>query len=156
MNAFPVSRLDVPTTLLAGMSVVTCLERTSVDCPALWQSFGPRIVELPPPPAGASGAYGISVMLTDTTFEYRAAVETGPVGSLPEGLAPFTLPGGLYAQCTVPHLGALQDAYRFLFETWLPAQEDCRYNPDAPTFERYPPDWRLESPFTIHAGLLLR
>jgi AraC family transcriptional regulator len=56
----------------------------------------------------------------DATFTKWAAVEVSPEGSFPEGMARYTLAGGLYA--VFHHQGPATDISTFMyaFGTWLP------------------------------------
>jgi len=56
----------------------------------------------------------------DATFTKWAAVEVTPEGNLPEGMARYTLAGGLYA--VFHHEGPASDISTFMyaFGTWLP------------------------------------
>ncbi len=132
---------------LIGMKVTTDMQKAAVDCPALWQAFGPHIAQLP----GGLGncSYGVSVMgARDGAFDYWAAIEESADTILPTGLEKLSLPAGLYACSEVANLGMLAKAYGELYANW---DESPGYAVDwrSPCFERYPADWKPTDPLDI-------
>lgn len=80
-----------------------------------------------------------------TPFEKWAAVEVAAFEYVPEGLEPFTLPGGLYA--VFGHRGTASEGPRVfghIFGTWLPASGYAL--DDRPHFEVLGPGYRPDDP----------
>ena len=46
MNDYKVKVVEFPQKRLVGMKVGTTMSKAQVDCPAIWQTFGPRIDEI--------------------------------------------------------------------------------------------------------------
>ncbi|MCX6225336.1 MAG: GyrI-like domain-containing protein [Bacteroidia bacterium] len=60
----------------------------------------------------------------DYPFIKWATVEVPDFDSIPEGMKPFTLPGGLYAVFIHKGTGAeASKTFGYIFGTWLPASE---------------------------------
>jgi AraC family transcriptional regulator len=107
----------------------------------LWQSFMPRRKEI----RNIKGTDLISMQVYDSSLDFKdftpdtehekwAAVEVTSYESIPEGMEPFDLPGGLYA--VFLYKGKPDNfagTWLYIFRTWLPSSE---YVPDdRPHFE---------------------
>ena len=147
---FEVTVIEFPATHLVGVKVRTNMQKAQADCPAIWQTFGPRIVEIPCGDCIGKGAYGVSVMLNENDFDYWAAVEAAPETALPNDMASFDLPGGLYAKCSVTSLEKLGEAYMYIYGPWISGQSEYELNMQAPCFELYPQNWRLDTAFEVY------
>ena len=143
MSAFEVTVVDFAAKQLVGIKVRTSMAKAKEDCPALWQSFCPKM-----PDTFGKECYGISVMLNEQDFDYWAAAEA-PEGACPVGLEPMGLPAGNYARCVVPNLENIGAGYMYMYQTWLAAQGDWKLNEQAPCFELYPADWTPAMPFEL-------
>lgn len=93
---------------------------------ALWKSFMPRRKEIKNNLTSDlislqvySPGHFTDFKLTNS-FEKWAAVEVADFNSVPEGMATFTLQGGLYA--VFHYKGASTDTsiFQYIFGTWLP------------------------------------
>lgn len=145
---FEVTVVEFPAKTLVGTKVRTTMQKAQSDCPALWQSFGPRICELFPE---CKGVYGVSVMLNETDFDYWAAVETASDATLLPEMETVKLPSGLYARCAVANVEQLGAAYMFLYGPWIQGQTEYALNMEAPCFELYPSDWQENDAFEVYA-----
>lgn len=97
----------------------------------LWRNFMPRRKEITNQIGDqlfAIQVYGPGMSFEtfhpDEPFVKCATVEVSDFNSIPEGMEPFTLPGGLYA--VFLHKGSSADApktFGYIFGTWLPASE---------------------------------
>jgi predicted transcriptional regulator YdeE len=148
--AFEITIKEFPARHLVGMVVRTnMLLNASTDCPAVWQAFGPRIVSFPNS-ANITEAYGVSVMIgNDGTFDYWAAVEM-PVGTeLPEGMATFDLPAGLYACTFSPNLEQMEATYHEIYLRWPQQQSDYAVIMQAPCVEVYRNGWQPADPLEL-------
>ena len=136
---FEITVKDLPARRLAGMVIRTNMQQASVDCPAIWQAFGPRMAEF----SGRGEAYGVSVMLSaDGTFDYWAAVEIQADAAVPEGLTAVDLPGGLYAIAEAPNLEQISAVYGFMYMEWPRQQSEYAVNMAAPCVEVYRGEWQ--------------
>lgn len=145
---FEVTVIEFPAKILLGMKVRTVMQNAAKDCPALWQTFGPRITELSPV---SPGAYGISVMTSENDFDYWAAVEVAPGISVPDNMGPIEIPQGFYARCSVPSLEQLGPAYMFVYGPWGESQSEYAIDMNGLSFELYPDDWQPGAAFEIYA-----
>ena len=152
MSQFDVTVVDYPRKRLAGLKVRTSMKKAHIDCPAIWQTFGPRIGELSP--EGCPGSYGVSVMVNAEDFDYWATIELDPAKAASAGLETIETPAGPYAKVAVPHLEKMGEAYMFIYEDWLKSQTAYAYKADGPCFELYPPDWKPEAAFEIFMPLV--
>ena len=132
---------------LIGLKVRTSMQKAHLDCPALWQSFGPRLDKILPD--GCQGSYGLCIMLNPEEFDYWAAVEFDPSSRIPADLEKIELPAGFYAKTTVLNLEKLGPAYTYLYDEWLKSQPGYVTCLEAPCFELYPPDWQVNDAFEI-------
>ncbi|MGE5679943.1 MAG: GyrI-like domain-containing protein [Bacillota bacterium] len=97
----------------------------------LWRSFMPLRIEIKNSVTDdlfSMQVYGSSFDFKnfnpDLEFEKWAAVEVSDFDSIPDGMEPYTLIGGLYA--VFIHKGAASTGYKtfqFIFGTWLPKSE---------------------------------
>ena len=143
LPAFPkLSIIELPALELAGLKVRTSMPRAPHDCPALWESFGPRMFELSDKDTciGFQGeTYGASVMvdMEKGSFDYWATMPVTPGEALPQGMERLGVPAGLYAACSIPSLEELGAAYNYIYLEWLPGQSDYTLNMASPCFEHY-------------------
>lgn len=144
MSEFNVTVVDFPAKHLVGMKVRTSMSKAKEDCPAIWQTFCPKMASI-----YSTEGYGVSVMLNEQEFDYWAAAEAGDK-PLPEGLGHIDIPAGKYATCTVPSLEKCGEGYMFIYQTWLGSQKDWQLNMAAPCFELYPSDWTPDGPFALY------
>lgn len=118
----------------------------------LWKSFMPRRKEINN--TLTSDLFSLQVYApsfdfekfnTEEPFEKWAAVEVQDFNSVPSGMEPFILTGGLYA--VFIHKGAAStgpDTFQYIFGTWLPHSgyaADCR-----PHFEILGEKYKNEDP----------
>jgi len=96
---------------------------------ALWKAFGPKRKEITN--NVTSDAFSITVYEPSffkdfnptNEFDRWAAVEVKDYTKVPDDLATFDLPGGLYAVFDYIGLSTDNSIYKYIFETWLPASE---------------------------------
>ncbi|MGD0583308.1 MAG: GyrI-like domain-containing protein [Bacteroidales bacterium] len=70
------------------------------------------------------GSFDFKTFSPDMEFDKLAGMEVNDFDSVPAGMEPFILPGGLYA--VFIHKGTAADApetFGYIFGTWLPASE---------------------------------
>ncbi len=140
MAEFTVTVVERPAVRAAGVKVHTTMEKTSVDCPKLWsETFVPHMEAFPCDGSGES--YGICIMTSETEFDYWAVMPLGKDVKVPEGLAEITVPGGLYAECPVPSIDRMGEAYAYLYTAWGKEQKEYAVNFQAPGIERYTRDY---------------
>lgn len=154
MSQYQVAIVDLKAKHLVGMNVHSNMHKAQHDCPALWQSFGPRMGELLAMGADCSGSYGVSFMLNAEEFVYWAAMETDPAAVVPADMGSIDIPAGQYAKCAVPNLEKLGDAYKHLYGTWPQSQSDYTYREQSPCFEFYSPNWDPAQPLEIYMPLM--
>ena len=79
-------------------------------------------------------SFDLSDFNMDTRVEKWAVTEVEDFNNIPEGMSPYTLPGGLYAVFTYKgNPNEFHATFDYIFKTWLPAS---RYLPDdRPHFE---------------------
>lgn len=151
MNDYKVKVVEFPQKRLVGMKVGTTMSKAQVDCPAIWQTFGPRIDEIVS--GDCPGSYGLSLMLNEQDFDYWAAVESDLADPLPSGLARVEIPAGWYARAEVPNLEGLGPAYMYLYDQWLKESGNTA-NYQAAGFEFYPPNWQPAEALEIFMPLI--
>ena len=137
------------------MVIRTNMQKASIDCPAIWQTFGPRMASLSGNAEAEFGeSYGLSVMVSeDGTFDYWAAVEMTDEMSadvpLPEDMVPVELPGRLYACATVPNLSQVAEAYGTMYMEWPQQQSEYGVNMQATCVEVYRGNWQPDDPVEL-------
>lgn len=140
MTAFEVSVTERPLTRLVGLTIKTDMVNAKEHCTQLWgQTFLPRMPEITGKPAGEfqGASYGVSIMLDEQHFAYWAALPLCEGRPIPEGMQTLELPAGLYAQCEVPSLAQLGEAYTWLYGQWAQSDQPYAINMQAPCFEYY-------------------
>lgn len=152
--SFEITVVELPAKHLIGMSVRTDMRKAQTDCPAVWQTFGPRIAGIPGRDGAGQGAYGVSFMLNENDFDYRAAVEAAPGTTVPDGMAAFEIPSGRYARCGVASFEQLGEAYMYVYGQWAPGQSEYALNMQAPCFELYPPNWSPGDAFEVYVPVV--
>ena len=141
--ALEITVKELPGRQLTGMVIRTNMQKASIDCPAIWQTFGPRMASLSGKADTEFGeSYGLSVMVSqDGTFDYWAAVEMSADVPMPDDMAPVELPGGLYACATVPNLSQVAEAYGTMYMQWPQQQSEYGVNMQAACVEVYRGNW---------------
>ena len=140
---------ELPGRQLVGMVVRTNMQKASIDCPAIWQTFGPRMSSLSDN-VNISESFGLSVMVSqDGTFDYWAAVEMPAGASLPEDMVTVELPGGLYACAVIPNLAQVSEAYGTMYMEWPQQQSEYGVNMQAPCVEVYRGNWSPDDPVEL-------
>lgn len=153
MTKFDVTVVDYPAKRLIGLKVQTTMSKAAEDCPAIWQTFGPKMGELCAAGNTQTGSFGVCVMLNAEDFDYWAAVEAGTSTAVPQGMGSIELPAGLYARALVPNLEQLGDAYMYLYTQWNKDQTDYICDETVPCFEWYPPNWQCSGSFEIFTAV---
>jgi AraC family transcriptional regulator len=95
----------------------------------LWHSFMPRRKEI----KNSLGNDLFSIKVYDTlyfnnfdpgkTFEKWAAMEVTGFNSIPDGMEPFILSGGMYAVFFYKGLNTDHTIFEYIFRKWLPASD---------------------------------
>ena len=146
--SFEISVVEYPAKKLIGTKVRTTMQKAQNDCPALWQSFGPKICTQF---SNCQGAFGVSVMVNENDFDYWAAVEPSVETVVPEGMDIIEIPAGLYAKCNVPNIEQLGPAFMFLYGPWVQGQSEYSLDMNGLCFELYPNDWQPTDAFEVYA-----
>lgn len=155
--SFNFTVVEIPEKQIAGIYVQTTIQDASKDCPALWQSFGPRMCDTIANcnvVSKTGPSYGVNVMLDENKLNYWAALEVTSTSNLPKDLQTMTIPGGLYVKCTAQNLAQLGDAYTALYMQWPQSQHEYAVNMQAPCFELYSHNWQLNDPIEIYAPIV--
>jgi len=140
---------EFPARHLTGMVVRTNMQKASIDCPAIWQTFGPRLVSFPNSTL-ITEAYGVSFMVgTDGTFDYWAAAETPANAPVPDDMKTIELPAGLYACTFAPNLEQMEMAYQEIYTEWSKRQTEYVVDMQAPCAEVYRTGWQPSEPFEL-------
>lgn len=155
MSKYEVSVVECPARHLIGMNVQSSMSKAPIDCPAIWQSFGPRMGELCAAEDSA-GSFGVSVMLSAENFVYWAALEAKADTAVPRGMGSLDIPAGLYAKVRVPNLEKLGEGYCFIYNEWPGEQSEYIGDETIPCFEYYPPDWQPEDALEIFMAVKKR
>ena len=148
--SFEITVVEFPATHLIGMKVRTNMQNAQKDCPAIWQTFGPRIIEIPGGDCVGKGAYGISVMVNENDFDYWAAVESQTESPLPDDMDTIDIPAGHYARCSIASLEKLGEAYMFVYGPWIQGQNEFTLDMSGVSFELYPSHWNPGEAFEIY------
>ena len=156
--AYEFTVVDYPKTLVAGLSIQTNLNKASMDCPALWQKFGPQIhSKLSQHVCMASTdtpAYGISKMIDNEFFDYWAAVPVKQEHELPKEFKTMTIPAGKYVKTTVPSLAKLSEAFMAMYTQWPQQQDQYQLDPAGLCFETYDVCWKPEDSLEIYCKVI--
>ena len=152
--SFEVTVVEFPEKHLVGMKVGTSMQKAQMDCPALWQIFGLRINEIPAKDGRSTGSYGLSIMTSESDFDYWAAVEADPKTTIPADMGTIGIPGGLYAKSTIANLSQLSEAFTFVYGDWIQSQSEYALNLAAPCFEIYHPNWQWEDTLDIYVPVM--
>lgn len=155
MPTFEIAVVDRPAIRTAGLKIRTDMSKAFVDCPAIWQNdFGPRMDAFPADPDRPGESYGLSIMIDDTVFDYWAVMPIAEGTEPPEGMDVFIIPGGKYAECAVPSLSNLGDAYTYIYGKWAATQEKYALNMQAPSCEGYTMDFCSTGALVVYCPLL--
>jgi AraC family transcriptional regulator len=131
-----------PAFTVVGMRIHT--KGLSPEIPTLWQTFGPRMNEIPQ--RGEQGtnddahvdhaAYGLmdNYDHENNELDYMAGESVLRVDELPEGMSRWDVPANTYAvfETTLPTIGQTFD---HIYNRWLPTSGYTQA--PAPYFERY-------------------
>ncbi len=152
LNVNVVSRPAVRT---AGLKIRTTMARASQDCPLLWsRDFAPRMESFPIHPDYANQSFGVSVMLDEDSFDYWATMALADGAPLPEGMDILTLPGGPYAECLLPSLEKLGEAYMHVYRDWSARQDRYTMDMRGCSIEVYTAKYLETGELTIYCPLL--
>lgn len=125
---------ELPGLRLAGNWMQLNLSMEFDDLLGLWQAFSRRlgIAQSERVPL----AYGICTDIQDNhDCRYWTALEIDHMGSLPTGMVPVFVPGGLYACLSVEGITPLVDCRTYLSMIWAPGQAVYDLDVDKPCFE---------------------
>ncbi len=89
----------------------------------LWERFNPAASAIKNVVAGSMG-YGVCFndnRTADPNFCYLACLEVADLTDIPVNMVGKTVPASTYAVFTVAGLAVLHEAYRYIYQTWLPA-----------------------------------
>lgn len=153
MSKFDIAIVNRPVTDCAGIMVKTSMEKASVDCPALWESFGPRMCEVSANPEFPDQSFGASVMTSESGFDYWALMPLAPGAAVPEGMKTFTLPAGDYAECRLGSLKEMGDAYKYIYTEWPSSQEKYGLDMGGVSYEGYTSDYMKTGELVIYCPL---
>lgn len=151
------SIVEIPAKQVAGITVETDMQRAEQDCPALWQTFGPRIcAELSGRVSRPENAdtFGVSCMLDENRFVYWTAIEVNSTENLPTDMKTMTIPAGLYVKCTAPSLEKLGEAFTEMYMQWPHSQNDYVLDMQGVCFELYKGQWEMNDPIEIYATVI--
>lgn len=155
MSEFAVKIVTRAEVKVAGFKVRTTMAKASQDCPKLWESvFMPYMASFPVNPEYVNQSFGVSVMLDEDTFDYWAVMAIADGADVPEGMDILTLPGGPYAECRLPSLGELGEAYMYIYTNWITQQEKYAMNMQGCSIELYTDKYPETGELTIYCPLL--
>lgn len=133
---------------LIGLSISMSLVDNKTG--QLWGQFGPRIQEI----HHRTGEDKISLQVYPpnyytqfnpaTPFTKWAAVEVSQSDVIPQGLATFELPGGLYAVFQYKGSSADTSIFQYIFSEWIPKSDYVV--DDRPHFEVLGPNYKNNDP----------
>ena len=147
--ALDITIKDLPARHLTGMVIRTNMQNAWTDCPAIWQTFAPRLASFPNS-AAITEAYGLSIMVSDDgTFDYWVAAETLADAPVPEDMKTVELPAGLYASVFAPNLQQMEAVYQEMYTEWSQQQSEFTVNMQAPCVEVYRTGWTSHDPLEI-------
>ena len=133
---------------LIGLSISMSLVDNKTG--QLWGQFGPRIQEI----HHRTGEDKISLQVYPpnyyeqfnpaTPYTKWAAVEVSQSDAIPQGLATFELPGGLYAVFQYKGSSADTSIFQYIFSEWIPKSDYVV--DDRPHFEVLGPNYKNNDP----------
>lgn len=158
-SSLSISVVSRPTIKLFGVFIRTDMSNAQRDCSQLWEKeFGPRMHEVSGLPCTEfpGESYGLSILvdLDKGIFDYWAAMAPGAGITLSQGMSEVEVPEGLYAFCKIPSLQSLNKTYSFMYEEWLPQQNDYHMNMQAPCFELYGKDYLKNGSLEVYVPVL--
>lgn len=125
--------------LVVGVRYSGSLQHEEVEW--MWRErLLPRLPELPGDDKQKSVFIGVRLSLTagdDGGFEYIAGISTRNLDGVPDGMAGWYVSGGKFAVVDVATVSDIDNAYRYLYESWMPQQVKIRRR-NAPCFEVFP------------------
>ncbi|RUS65539.1 hypothetical protein CUZ56_02838 [Saezia sanguinis] len=150
------SVVELPETLIAGITVQTDMQNASQTCSALWESFEAQVINKIPAAAMPQNpdAFGVSRMLDEQRFIYWAAIEVQSADNLPAGMQTIRIPAGLYVGGQIPGLDKLSDAYTALFMQWPQSQNTYALDMQGISFELYRCGWQMHDPLSLYASVV--
>ncbi len=105
----------------------------SAEIPALWNTFGPRIDEVPYP-VEPQVSYGLMGNFSEKAMDYMAGISVTDATDLPKDMTRWDVPENTYAVFETT-LSTIPRTFDYIFARWLPGsgyqQKDDVY------FERY-------------------
>ena len=124
--------VNKPAFTIVGLRLET--QPMSAEIPQLWQTFGPRMDEVPNV-VEPHVSYGLMEMdEAQNRLIYMAGLAASDATNVPAGMTSWQVPATTYAvfETTLPAIG---DTFVYIFDTWLPT---AGYRQVAgPHFERY-------------------
>lgn len=105
----------------------------SAEIPALWNTFGPRIDEVPHP-AEPQVSYGLMGNFSENAVDYTAGISVTDATDLPAGMTRWDVPENTYAVFETT-LSTIPQTFDYIFANWLPGSGYQRK--DDVYFERY-------------------
>lgn len=155
MPEFTIAIVERPALKTAGLKVATDMQQCAADCSRLWEKeFGPRMMNFPADPKYPNESYGVSIMIDQNRFDYWAVMPLREGATIPEGMEPLDIAGGIYAECRLNSLKELGDAYNYIYTDWAPKQDKHVLNMQGACYELYTPDFMKTGMFTIYCPLL--
>jgi predicted transcriptional regulator YdeE len=108
------------------------------DVKNLWREVMPQIRKYSH--GQNDSVYGISwvVDAKSSRLDYCAAIKLEKGGDFPEKFEETLIPGGLYAECSLPSRDALHRLYNSFFTEWLPSRQEGIAVGNTPCYEIYP------------------
>jgi predicted transcriptional regulator YdeE len=152
MPEFSVKIVECPAVKTAGIKVHTTMEKASTDCPALWHAFVPHMEVFPCDGTGIS--YGVSIMTSETEFDYWAVMPLGTDAKVPAGLEAVAISGGMYAECPIKSLAEMGDAYPYLYMKWGETQKEYAVDFQGAGLELYTKEYLENGSLTLRIPLI--
>ena len=90
----------------------------SAEIPALWNTFGPRIDEVPHP-AEPQVSYGLMGNFSKHAMDYMAGISVTDATDLPAGMTRWDVPENTYAVFETT-LATIPQTFEHIFAEWLP------------------------------------
>ncbi len=151
MVEFKCEIVERPAFAAAGLKISTGEATAYEDIVALWKKFSPLMDNF----AGTS-AVGLSYLLDPCaiSFYYWAAKILNPGEAVPQGLESTQVPAGLYLRCPLEKIEDIGEAYDFIYNKWLPSQDEYVPNCAFPSCEWYEEDYLETGRFILYCPFL--
>lgn len=131
LEKFQPQFITKPAFTVVGLRISTTPK--SAEIPALWDTFGPRIDEVPHS-AEPQVSYGLMGNFSEHAMDYTAGVSVTGAADVPAGMTRWDVPENTYAVFETT-LATIPQTFEHIFAEWLPGsgyrQKDDVY------FERY-------------------